>query len=147
MTDPSFYYAIFKKFQAVTGGNVTPGFGHVNDDASPELDGGFSLLETQDQYGLYGHLGPHASDYTIDNNNTKLNSTQQPLNALSNDPMQNPLFVMLKASLTPGGAPGPGPYYFVTVNTRNGRSCRPPGPGGVVTQRHLGRSSTPTRRC
>jgi len=133
MTDPSFYYAIFKKFQAVTGGNVTPGFGHVNDDASPELDGGFSLLETQDQYGLYGHLGPHASDYTIDNNNTKLNSAQQPLNALSNDPMQNPLFVMLKASLTPGGAPGPGPYYFVTVNNQEWPVMPPPGPGGVVT--------------
>ncbi|HMK02044.1 MAG TPA: hypothetical protein VK552_22215 [Reyranella sp.] len=133
MTDPSFYYAIFKKFQAVTGGNVTPGFGHVNDDASPELDGGFSLLETQDQYGLYGHLGPHASDYIIDNNNTKLNSAQQPLNALSNDPMQNPLFVMLKASLTPGGAPGPGPAYFVTVNNQEWPVMPPPGAGGAVT--------------
>jgi hypothetical protein len=133
MTDPSFYYAIFKKFQAVTGGNSAPGFGHVNDDASPELDGGFSLLETQDQYGLYGHLGPHASDYIIDNNNTKLNSAQQPLNALSNDPMLNPLFVMLKTSLTPGGAPGPGPYYFVTVNNQEWPVMPPPEyPGGAV---------------
>jgi hypothetical protein len=112
MADPSFYYAIFKKFQSVSGGNPVPGFGHVNDDNSADLDGGFSLLETQDQYGLYHHLGPHAGDYTIDNNNTKLNSQMQPLNANSNDPMQNPLFVMLKASLTPGGAPGPGPMYF-----------------------------------
>src|SRR5258708_8603140 len=133
MADPSFYYAIYKKFQAVAGGNSAPGFGHVNDDASPELSGGFSLLETQDQYGLYGHLSPHASDYIIDNNNTKLDSAQQPLNALSNDPMQNPLFVMLKASLTPGGAPGPGPYYFVTVNNQEWPVMPPPGyPGGGV---------------
>ena len=66
MTDPSFYYAIFKKFQSVSGGNPAPGFGHVNDDNSNDLDGGFSLLHTQDQYGLYGHLGPHA-EYVIDN--------------------------------------------------------------------------------
>jgi hypothetical protein len=132
MTDPSFYYAIFKKFQAVAGGNVALGFGHVNDDASPDLDGGFSLLHTQDQYGLYGHLGPHASDYTIDNNNTKLNSAMQPLNAMSNDPLQNPLFVMLKTSLTPGGAPGPGPMYFVTVNNQEWPVMPPPGAGGVV---------------
>jgi hypothetical protein len=58
MADPSFYYAIFKKFQSVSGGNPAPGFGHVNDDNSADLDGGFSLLETQDQYGLCGHLGP-----------------------------------------------------------------------------------------
>src|SRR5216683_2885555 len=134
MTEPSFYYAIFKKFQAVAGGTVAPGFGHVNDDASSDLSGGFSLLHTQDQFGLYGHLGPHASDYTIDNNNTKLNSAQQPLNAMSNDPLQNPLFVMLKASLTPGGAPGPGPYYFVTVNNQEWPVMPPPGyPGGAVT--------------
>jgi len=133
MTDPSFYYAIFKKFQAVAGGTVAPGFGHVNDDASSDLSGGFSLLHTQDQLGLYGHLGPHASDYTIDNNNTKLNSAQQPLNAMSNDPLQNPLFVMLKASLTPGGAPGPGPMYFVTMNNQEWPVMPPPGPGGVVT--------------
>jgi len=134
MTEPSFYYAIFKKFQAVAGGTVAPGFGHVNDDASSDLSGGFSLLHTQDQFGLYGHLGPHASDYTIDNNNTKLNSAQQPLNAMSNDPLLNPLFVMLKASLTPGGAPGPGPYYFVTVNNQEWPVMPPPGyPGGAVT--------------
>ena len=134
MADPSFYFAIFKKFQSVSGGNVAPGFGHVNDDNSADLDGGFSLLQTQDQYGLYGHLGPHAGDYIIDNNNTKLNPQMMPLNPNSNDPMQNPLFVMLKASLTPGGAPGPGPMYFVTVNGQEWPVMPPPNwPGGGVT--------------
>ena len=134
MADPSFYYAIFKKFQSVSGGNPAPGFGHVNDDNSPDLDGGFSLLQTQDQYGLYGHLGPHAGDYTIDNNNTHLNSQMMPLNPNSNDPMQNPLFVMLKASLQQGGAPGPGPMYFVTVNGQEWPVMPPPNyPGGGVT--------------
>ena len=134
MADPSFYYAIFKKFQMVTGGNAEPGFGHVNDDTSSELSGGFSLLETQDQYGLYHHLGPHAGDYTIDNSNTLLNSAMLPLNPNSTDPLQNPLFVMLKASLTPGGAPGPGPMYFVTVNGQEWPVMPPPNyPGGAVS--------------
>lgn len=132
--DPSFYYAIFKKFQAVAGGNAFPGFGHVNDDASSELDGGFSLLHTQDQYGLYGHLGPHAPDYTIAPNNTKLDPSMVPLPPNNNDPMQNPLFVMLKASLQAGGAPGSGGYFFVTVNNQKWPVMPPPSfPDGSVS--------------
>jgi hypothetical protein len=133
MTDPSFYYAIFKKFQAVAGGNSAPGFGHVNDDNSSELDGGFSLLHTQDQFGLYQHLGPHAPDYNVDAT-TKLDPSMMPLNPMSNGPMQNPLFVMLKASLTPGGAPGSGGYFFVTVNNQKWPVMPPPAfPDGSVS--------------
>ena len=82
MADPSFYYAIFKKFQAAAGGNVYPGSGHVNDDdQSGELSGGFSLRQTQDMFGLYQHLSPHAPDFTVDdsvNPPTKLNSMMMP---------------------------------------------------------------------
>ena len=67
MADPSFYYAIFKKFQAVAGGNSAPGFGHVNDDNVRRASTAASACsQTQDQYGLYHHLGPHATDYTVD---------------------------------------------------------------------------------
>jgi hypothetical protein len=133
MPDPSFYYAIFKKFQSVAGGNSAPGFGHVNDDNSSELDGGFSLLETQDQYGLYHHLGPHATDYTVDAN-TSLQPSMQALNPNSTDPMQNPLFVMLKTSLTPGGAPLNGQYFYVVVNGQKWPVMPPPNyPDGSVT--------------
>jgi hypothetical protein len=133
MADPSFYYAIFKKFQSVAGGNSAPGFGHVNDDTSSELDGGFSLLQTQDQYGLYHHLGPHATDYTVDAATT-LQPSMQALNPNSNDPMQNPLFVMLKTSLTPGGAPLNGQYFYVVVNGQKWPVMPPPNyPDGSVT--------------
>ena len=105
MTDPSFYYAIFKKFQAVAGGNPAPGFGHVNSDNSADLDGGFSLLQTQDHTGSSAISAPHAGDYTIDNNNDQAQPAMMPLNPNSNDPMQNPLFAMLKASLSRAARP------------------------------------------
>ena len=56
----------------------------------------------------------------------------QPLNPMSSDPMQNPLYVMLKTSLTPGGVPGPGPYYFVTVNNQKWPVMPPPDNTGSI---------------
>ena len=138
MADPSFYYAIFKKLQAAAGGNVYPGSGHVNDDdQSGELSGGFSLRQTQDMFGLYQHLSPHAPDFTVDdsvNPPTKLNSAMMPLNPNSTDPLLNPLFVMLKTSLTPGGVPLVGNYFFVKVNGQTWPVMPPPSyPDGTVS--------------
>jgi len=61
MTDPSFYYAIFKKLQASCGSDLASGYGHLNDDTSDDLAGGFSLRETQGIYGLYKSLQPGAT--------------------------------------------------------------------------------------
>ena len=138
MADPSFYYAIFKKFQSMAGGNVNPGSGHVNDDdQSGELSGGFSLRQTQDMFGLYQHLSPHAPDFTVDDSvspPTKLNSMMMPLNPNSTDPLLNPLFVMLKTSLTPGGVPLVGSYFFVKVNGQTWPVMPPPNyPDGKVS--------------
>ncbi len=130
-TDPSFFYAIFKKFQASCGSDLTFGWGHLSADDDPELAGGFSLADPQDQYGINQHLSPHASDYHVDANTT-LDSTMQPLNPMSSDPMQNPLYVMLQTSLTPGGVPGPGPYYFVTVNNQKWPVMPPPDNTGSI---------------
>jgi hypothetical protein len=132
MTDPSFYYAIFKRFQASCGSDFVYGSGHLSADADPELAGGFSLQDPQDPFGLYQHLAPGATAYTADGVG-KLDPSMQPLNPLSNDPMQNPLFVMLQASLTSGGIPGGGPYYFVTVNNQNWPVMPPPDLAGLPT--------------
>jgi hypothetical protein len=132
MTDPSFYYAIFKRFQASCGSDFVYGYGHLSADADPELAGGFSLQDPQDPFGLYQHLAPGATAYTADGVG-KLDPSMQPLNPMSNDPMQNPLFVMLQASLTPGGIPGGGPYYFVTVNNQNWPVMPPPDLAGLPT--------------
>jgi hypothetical protein len=136
MADPSFYYAIFKKLQAACGGDLATGGGHLSPDDDPELAGGFSLREPQNQYGIYKHLSTtHASDYTADGV-TPLDSSMQPLNPMSNDPMQNPLFVMLQASLTPGGLPPGQGYHFVTVGNKNWPVMPPPNLQGLPTDHH-----------
>src|SRR6266852_3682520 len=58
----SFYFAIFRKFQAICGAVQQ---GHVNADSAPwdQLYGGFSLQSTQDPQGIFGQLGPQASHY------------------------------------------------------------------------------------
>ena len=132
MTDPSFYYSIFKKLQATCGNDLAYGSGHMAADDDAELSGGFSLQDSADQYGLYKHLSPHATDYSADGV-TALDPSMQPLNPASNVPMQNPLYVMLKTSLTPGGAPGSGPYYFVNVNGQNWPVMPPPDLSGLPT--------------
>ena len=136
MTDPSFYYAIFKKLQASCGSDLASGYGHLNGDTSDDLAGGFSLRETQGIYGLYKSLQPGvtgAAAYTADGVG-HLNSTMQPLDPTSTDPLKNPLYVMLKASLTQGGAPGNAAgYHFVTVGTQNWPVMPPPDQNGLPT--------------
>jgi hypothetical protein len=93
----SFYFAMFRRFQAICG---IGGSGHVNPDSTDAqyLYGGFSLQSTQDAQGIFGQLGPQAATW-------QLTPGMQPLNPASNDPMQNPLFVMLNASAAPAPVP------------------------------------------
>jgi len=88
----SFYFAMFKKFQAICGIFIAPG--HVNDDSASAstLYGGFSLQSTQDPFGIFGHLGPQSTTY-------QLSPAMTPLTAGSLVPADNPLWVMLNASL------------------------------------------------
>ena len=109
----SFFFAMFKRFQAICG----TGSGHVNPDSAPPgtLYGGFSLYSTQDAQGLFGQLGTQASQYP------PLSPGLRPLNPASNDPLQNPLYVMLNASLGP--APQP---TTVVVNGQTWPTMPPP---------------------
>jgi hypothetical protein len=108
----SFYFAMFKRFQAICG----TGSGHVNPDSAPAstLYGGFSLYSTQDPQGIFGQLGTQATTWN-------LAQGMRPLNPLSNDPLQNPLWVMLNASL--GAAPQP---TTVVVNGQTWPTMPPP---------------------
>jgi hypothetical protein len=112
MASTSFFFAMFKRFQAICG----TGSGHVNPDSAPAgtLYGGFSLYSTQDQQGLFGKLGPQATTWN-------LTPGMQPLNPASNDPMQNPLWVMLNASLGPAPQPA-----TVMVNGQTWPTMPPP---------------------
>src|ERR1700681_2874641 len=87
----SFYFAIFRKFQAICGGVQQ---GHVNADSAPwdQLYGGFSLQSTQDPQGIFGQLGMQASHYP------PLSANLRPLNPNSLVPADNPLWVMLNTS-------------------------------------------------
>jgi hypothetical protein len=95
----SFYFAMFKRFQAICGGAQQ---GHANPDSAPanQLYGGFSVQSTQDAQGIFKKLGPQAASYP------PLSPGLQPLNPNSNDPLQNPLWQMLNASLVPGATFG-----------------------------------------
>ena len=94
----SFYFAMFKRFQAICG----TGSGHLNPDTADAntLYGGFSLESTQDPQGIFKMLGPQATSYP------PLAPGLQPLNPNSNDPLQTPLWQMLNASLAPGATFG-----------------------------------------
>ena len=115
----SFYFAIFRKFQAICG---LIGGGHVNPDSAPwdQLYGGFSLQSTQDPQGIFGQLGQQASHYM------PLSPGLKPLNPASNDPMQNPLYVMLLNSLVAA------PPTSVVVNGQTW-PVMPPPPVGEFT--------------
>lgn len=93
----SFYFAMFKRFQAICG----TGSGHVNPDSADAstLYGGFSLYFTQDPQGIFGQLGTQATQYP------PLSPGLRPLNPASNDPTKNPLWVMLNTSLGPAPQP------------------------------------------
>jgi hypothetical protein len=109
----SFYFAIFRKFQAICGGVQQ---GHVNPDSAPwdQLYGGFSLQSTQDPQGIFGQLGPQASHYP------PLSSGLRPLNPASIVPADNPLWVMLNTSLEPS------PPTSVLVNGQTWPVMPPP---------------------
>jgi hypothetical protein len=109
----SFYFAMFKRFQAICGGAQQ---GHVNLDSAPanQLYGGFSLHSTQDPQGLFGQLGTQATQYP------PLSPGLRPLNPASNDPLQNPIYVMLNASL------GAAPPTTVVVNGQTWPVMPPP---------------------
>ena len=89
----SFYYAIFKKLQisAVPYGGA---FGHMDEDDSNDLAGGFSLRHPNHKYGIFGALAPIAPTFGY-----PIQEGWQPLNPNSLVPAENPLFVLLKASL------------------------------------------------
>lgn len=89
----SFYYAIFKKFQ-VSCATLGYGYGHVDDDASDDLAGGFSLRHPNHKYGIFGSLAPIASTFGL-----PIQGGLQPLDPMSNVPDENPLYVMLKRGL------------------------------------------------
>ena len=110
----SFYFAMFKRFQAICG----TGSGHVNPDTADAntLYGGFSLESTQDPQGIFKMLGPQATSYP------PLAPGLQPLNPNSNDPMQTPLWQMLNASLAPGATFG----ATVVVNGQTWPAMPPP---------------------
>ena len=52
----SFYFAMFRRFQAICGGAQQ---GHANPDSAPanQLYGGFSVQSTQDAQGIFGNSG------------------------------------------------------------------------------------------
>ncbi len=111
----SFYFAMFKRFLAICGGAQQ---GHANPDSAPanQLYGGFSLQSTQDAQGIFKKLGPQATSYP------PLSPGLQPLNPNSNDPLQNPLWQMLNASLVPGATFG----ASVVVNGQTWPAMPPP---------------------
>src|SRR5215510_12804970 len=58
LMDPSFFFAIFKRLQAATGGMLTTGGEHFDSDGSMDLAGGFSLRSSVnspllDPHGLF----------------------------------------------------------------------------------------------
>ena len=98
----SFYYGIFKKLQAATGNIYAFGQEHFNpDENDPELAGGFSLNAADSPFGVFGALSAAAPTYPQYN----LQQGWQPLNPNSNDPLLNPLYVLLQASLGPTPLP------------------------------------------
>ena len=100
----SFYYAIFKKFQAAAGNIYAFGQEHFAPESSNDVAGGFSLRAADDTDGVMGALSSQATMYGV-------TPGWRPINPNSNDPMLSPLYVMLKTSLGPTPLPP-----TVTVN-------------------------------
>jgi hypothetical protein len=116
MTDPSFYYAIFKRLQAATGSmSVYDGGDHFADDDTLYLAGGFSLRSTDNKYGIFAQLSYNATHYP---DYPALQQYWWPLAPASLVPAENPLWALLNASLMPG--PGGVLPLNVTVNTPDG---------------------------
>ena len=89
----SFYYAIFKKFQ-VAAATLDGWYGHLDDDDSEDLAGGFSLRHPNHPNGIFGALAPIASTFGL-----PIQGGLQPLDPASLVPDENPLYAMLKRGL------------------------------------------------
>ena len=96
MTDPSFYYAIYKRLQAT----AAPYNAHINSDNDPpdQTFGGFSLKYADATYGIFTHLGPQSSFWGY-------NQNMKPLKDMDNTPANNPMWAILNASLGPEPLP------------------------------------------
>src|SRR5262245_29413090 len=112
----SFYYAIFKKLQAVAGGSYSE---HLEPTTPAELSGGFSLKSTTDPNGIKGVLSPAAVNYHVQY--PSLTPGWSPLVPGETDPFKNPLYVMLFTALTDPTGPD-----TVTVNGQEWPVMPPP---------------------
>jgi hypothetical protein len=96
MTDPSFYYAIYKRLQATASSHGA----HINGDNDPpdQTYGGFSLKYADATYGIFKQLGPQATfwGYT---------PGMKPLKDNDSTPANNPMWAILNASLGPEPLP------------------------------------------
>lgn len=103
--DPSFFFAIFRRLQAATGGIYTNFQEHFDTNGSMDLAGGLSLRSSVDSplnnpFGIFGQLGPFADQFGY-----PVKPGWKPLTAGNNDPSQNPLYVVLSTSLQPEPVP------------------------------------------
>jgi hypothetical protein len=119
MADPSFYYAIYKKLQALAFAHGA--HNNADNDPNDQFYGGFSLRFADATYGIFTQLGPAATfwGYT---------PGMKPLNAASNVPAENPMWAILNASLQPN------PPDKIPVNGVDWPVMPPPLPGETVFQ-------------
>ena len=114
----SFFYAIFKKLQATGRASNA----HVNFDNDPNGNfGGFVLRSVDHANGMFGGLGPQATD-------VGLPVGAKPLVAGNFVPEENPVYAMLAASLgTDGALPD-----HVTVGGQDWPVMPPPLEGSIA---------------
>ena len=91
MTDPSFYYAIYKRLQATASSHGA----HINGDNDPpdQIYGGFSLKYADATYGIFKQLAP-AGDVS-----GATRQSMKPLKDNDTTPANNPMWAILNASL------------------------------------------------
>jgi hypothetical protein len=111
----SFYYAIFKKLQAVAGG----GSEHVVPPTPAELSGGFSLASTTDPNGIKGTLSAAADIFAMIGYGD-IAQGMSPITPNDFDPTHSPLFMMLSESRKAM------PQDLVNVNGKNWPTMPPP---------------------
>ena len=120
MTDPSFYYAIYKRLQAT----AAPHDAHINADNDPpdQTYGGFSRKDADATYGIFNHraaidvLGLYADHEAAQGQWTTT-------------PANNPMWAILNASLGPKPLPDK-----ITVNGQQWPVMPPPLPGETIAQ-------------
>ncbi len=106
-SDPSFYYAIFKKLQTATAWQYESEAGHTNLLEPFEVSGGFSLRSTDHPNGIFGSLSAFAPTFP----DFMLQQGWMPLVPGNFVPAENPLWALLAESLKPPPLPA-----TVTVN-------------------------------